>query len=48
MQESPHSRAGELARYAREFYGDRMTDVLPAWGAQIPMMPYQIREMSVS
>ena len=25
-----HSRAGELTRYAWEFYGERLTDVLPA------------------
>ena len=40
-----HSRGGELTRYAWEYYGDRLTDVLPALGTHSPMTPHQIREM---
>jgi len=40
-----HSRAGELTRYAREYYGDRLTDVLPAIGTHSPMRAAQIRQM---
>ncbi|MDI6775269.1 MAG: lactate racemase domain-containing protein [Verrucomicrobiota bacterium] len=40
-----HSRAGELARYAWQFYGKALTDVLPALGTHSPMTPEQIREM---
>jgi nickel-dependent lactate racemase len=32
-----HSRAGELTRYAYEYYGERLTDVLPALGTHTPM-----------
>lgn len=40
-----HSRAGELTRYARQFYGDRLTDILPALGTHTPMTPHQIGRM---
>ena len=40
-----HSRAGELTRYAWEYYGERLTDVLPALGTHTPMTPHQIRAM---
>ncbi|MHB1021716.1 MAG: nickel-dependent putative hexonate epimerase [Acidobacteriaceae bacterium] len=40
-----HSKAGELTRYAWEYYGDRMTDVLPALGTHTPMTPQQISHM---
>ena len=40
-----HSRAGELTRAAWQYYGDRLTDVLPALGTHTPMTPHQIREM---
>ena len=40
-----HSRAGELARYAWQYYGDRVTDVLPALGTHSAMPAGQIREM---
>ena len=40
-----HSRAGELTRAAWQFYGDRLTDVLPALGTHTPMTPQQIHEM---
>ncbi|HEY1240681.1 MAG TPA: lactate racemase domain-containing protein [Bryobacteraceae bacterium] len=32
-----HSRAGELTRFAFEYYGDRLTHVLPATGTHTPM-----------
>lgn len=40
-----HSRAGELTRYAWEYYGDRLTDVLPAIGTHVPMTPGEIEKM---
>ena len=40
-----HSHAGELTRHAWEYYGDRLTDVLPAIGTHTPMAPAQISEM---
>ena len=40
-----YSRAGELTRYAWEFYGDRLTAVLPALGTHAPMQPAQISHM---
>ena len=40
-----HSHAGELTRYAWEYYGDRLTDVLPALGTHSPMTDTQIAEM---
>jgi nickel-dependent lactate racemase len=40
-----HSQAGRLTRLAFEFYGDRLTDVLPALGTHSPMTPGQIHEM---
>ncbi len=39
-----HSRAGELTQYAWQYYGDRLTDVLPAIGTHFPMTD---RELSV-
>ena len=39
------SRAGELTEYAWQFYGDAMTDVLPALGTHSPMTPHQIEHM---
>jgi nickel-dependent lactate racemase len=44
-QSREHSRAGELTRYAWEFYGDRMTEVLPALGTHTAMRPDQISHM---
>ncbi|MBD3391992.1 MAG: DUF2088 domain-containing protein [Chitinivibrionales bacterium] len=32
-----HSRAGELTRYAREYYTNALTDILPAIGTHAPM-----------
>ncbi|MBT3193665.1 MAG: DUF2088 domain-containing protein, partial [Verrucomicrobia bacterium] len=40
-----HSRAGELTRHAVAYYGDRVTDILPALGTHTPMTLEQIREM---
>lgn len=40
-----HSRAGELTRYLREYYGERLTDVLPALGTHLAMTPEEIQEM---
>src|SRR5262249_3782475 len=40
-----HSRAGELTRDAWEYYGDRLTDVLPALGTHAPMTDCEIGSM---
>jgi len=40
-----HSRAGDLTRYAWEYYGDRLQAVLPALGTHVPMRPEQIARM---
>jgi nickel-dependent lactate racemase len=40
-----HSRAGELTRYAWEYYGDRLKAVLPALGTHSAMRPEQITRM---
>ncbi len=40
-----HSRAGELTQYAYEYYGDRLTDVLPALGTHTAMADGQIESM---
>jgi len=40
-----HSRAGELTRYAWQYYCDRLTDVLPALGTHTPMTEPQIATM---
>jgi len=39
------SRAGELTHYAYEYYGDKLTDILPALGTHTPMTKDQIGEM---
>lgn len=39
------SRAGELTEFAWEYYGDSLTDILPALGTHSPMSDEQIREM---
>jgi nickel-dependent lactate racemase len=44
-QSREHSRAGELTRYAWEYYDDRLTAVLPAIGTHTPMRPDQIAHM---
>jgi nickel-dependent lactate racemase len=40
-----HSRAGELTRYAWDYYGNRLTDVLPALGTHSAMTAHQIEHM---
>jgi len=40
-----HSKAGELTEMAWEFYGDRMTDVLPALGTHTAMTEEQLDTM---
>jgi nickel-dependent lactate racemase len=40
-----HSRAGELSRYARDFYGEAVRDVLPALGTHAPMSASEIERM---
>src|SRR5271170_3680473 len=44
-QSRAHSRAGDLARYAWEYYGDRVDAVLPALGTHTAMQPAQLAEM---
>jgi nickel-dependent lactate racemase len=40
-----HSRAGELTRYAWEYYTGRLTDVMPALGTHAPMTDGEIANM---
>lgn len=40
-----HSRAGELTRLAWQYYGPRLTDVMPAIGTHAPMSAGEIRRM---
>jgi len=40
-----HSRAGELTRFAWEYYGDRLRAVLPALGTHAAMQPELIARM---
>jgi nickel-dependent lactate racemase len=44
-QTREHSRAGELTRYAWQYYGDRLEAVLPALGTHSAMRPAQISHM---
>jgi len=44
-QTRAHSRAGELTRYAWQFYGDKMKAVLPALGTHAAMSAHQISHM---
>lgn len=44
-QTREHSHAGELTRFAWEFYGDRVKTVLPALGTHAPMQPAEIARM---
>jgi nickel-dependent lactate racemase len=44
-QSRVHSRAGDLTRYAWEYYGDRLRAVLPALGTHAAMQPEQITRM---
>lgn len=40
-----HSHAGELTGMAFKYYGDRLTDIMPALGTHTPMTPEQIGVM---
>lgn len=40
-----HSRAGELTKYAWEYYKEKMTDILPAIGTHFPMTKAEIEKM---
>jgi len=40
-----HSQAGMLTRFAYNYFGDRLVDVLPALGTHSPMTSEQIHEM---
>jgi len=40
-----YSRAGELTEMAWEYYGDTMTDILPALGTHYPMTEAEIKRM---
>ena len=40
-----HSRAGELTEYVWNYYGDKLTDVLPALGTHAPMTEPEIKKM---
>jgi len=40
-----HSQAGVLTRYVWEYYGERLSAVLPALGTHSPMTEKQLREM---
>jgi nickel-dependent lactate racemase len=40
-----HSQAGLLTRLAHEYFGERLTDVLPALGTHSPMSEPQIQAM---
>ncbi|AQQ08776.1 hypothetical protein L21SP3_00566 [Sedimentisphaera cyanobacteriorum] len=40
-----YSRAGELTRFAWEYYGDKLTDILPALGTHNPMTAAEIKRM---
>ena len=40
-----HSRAGELTQYAYEYYGESLTDILPALGTHFPMTDAEIEKM---
>ena len=42
-----HSRAGELTRFAWEYYGDRLKAILPALGTHTPMQPAQMPQIRV-
>ena len=39
------SRAGELTEMTWQYYGDHLTDILPALGTHTPMTPPQISHM---
>jgi nickel-dependent lactate racemase len=40
-----HSRAGSLTRFAYDYYGKALTDIMPTLGTHTPMSPAEIEEM---
>jgi nickel-dependent lactate racemase len=40
-----HSRAGQLTEFTWRYYGDRLTDILPALGTHIPMTEAELKKM---
>jgi nickel-dependent lactate racemase len=40
-----HSQAGELTRYAWQYYGEHLSDILPAIGTHAPMTAEEKRKM---
>ena len=42
-----HSMAGDLTSYAYQYYGKKMTDILPALGTHFPMSSEEITKMFV-
>ncbi len=40
-----HSQAGPITRMAYEYFGEKLTDVLPAIGTHVPMSSQEIKEM---
>jgi len=40
-----HSMAGEITRYVWDYYGGRLTEVLPALGTHAPMTPAELDKM---
>jgi nickel-dependent lactate racemase len=40
-----HSRAGEITRYVYDYYGERLTDILPALGTHFAMSAREIEHM---
>ncbi|MFA5293422.1 MAG: lactate racemase domain-containing protein [Phycisphaerae bacterium] len=40
-----YSRAGELTYMSYQYYGDRLTDILPALGTHVPMTEEEIKKM---
>ncbi len=40
-----HSKAGELTRYAYEYYGNNLTDILPALGTHFEMTENELSKM---
>jgi len=40
-----YSRSGELTRFAWQYYGDKLTDILPALGTHYPMTEPEIKRM---
>src|SRR5277367_1170625 len=46
-QSREHSRAGDLTRFAWQYYGDRLKAILPALGTHTAMQPEQLQRMFV-